>query len=308
MAGSVPNTIEDTLLSLPTEMLNAANAVGGNLIPAANNLLLAFAAIALSWLGIRIMMEKNLSDQILIGDALKLFLLLGMAKAILINHAFLLDLLQRSVDYLSAQIGVTNGLQTFTDNFVVKPIRAVYDAMGRAPLEPDIPDSVISRIVATAKTTLKTVLNFFTTDLVLIAMAVFFTYLGVIAGITAAIIVALAEVLFAIVASIGVICVPFLVLPKLDKVFWSWIDGLFYALAVKLTVAGTVAIIAQLQLANIPSLVTTVDGIKMMNYAAAFHIVLYAVLAIALLKIAFQIAGMIAGARFSLKAETRLSL
>lgn len=305
MSTPTQQSIEQTILSLPSELSAASTSLAQQLVPAANDLLLLFAAISLAWLGIRIMMEKNLSDQILLGDALKLLMLISMAKAILLNHSYLVDVLQQSIDYLVNRIGAGDSLKLFTDNFVIKPTKAVYDAMGTTP-KPEAPDSVIGTILHTMKSFGVDMLNFFGADLWLMMIAVAVAYLGILAGITTAIIVAISGILFIIVAALGVICVPFLVLPKLDKIFWSWVDGLFYTLAVKLTVAGTVVIVSALNF-TIPSLVTvSADGLKVINYAAVFNIVIYAVLAVTLLRLSYAIAGMIAGARFSLRPDTSI--
>lgn len=307
MSTPTQQSIEHTILSLPSELTAASTSLAQQLVPAANDLLLLFAAISLAWLGIRIMMEKNLSDQILLGDALKLLMLISMAKAILLNHSYLVDVLQQSIDYLVNRIGAGDSLKLFTDNFVIKPTKAVYDAIGTTP-KPEAPDSVIGTILHTVKSFGVDMLNFFGADLWLMMIAVAVAYLGILAGITTAIIVAISGILFIIVAALGVICVPFLVLPKLDKIFWSWVDGLFYTLAVKLTVAGTVVIVSALNF-TIPSLVTvSADGLKVINYAAVFNIVIYAVLAVTLLRLSYAIAGMIAGARFSLRPDTSVKL
>lgn len=297
--------IADTLIAVPTTLSRAADALAANLIPAADNLLNGLAAIMLVIIGLRMMLEKNQHDQAIIGDALKLLLLLGVAKALLSNHSYLMGLLNQSADYLCRQMGIDpdNIYSSMFKMIFYDPMKAMFDSM------PDIwpsgsPESdgwwdTIVNGVTKLDIAAQNLISWAMTMLVWFVMG--WTTMAI--AVAALVMITFPEILLSFVASIGVICIPFLIVPKLDKIFWSWLEGLVYAFMCKLTVVGSTSLIAALFTANVGEMVIPIGGINMPNLGTMFGVVINIVIAYSLIKLSYRLAGVLAGARLSLEPE-----
>lgn len=292
------------IAGLPEVMIGAAKAISTSLIPLADSLLLAFATIMIVWLGIRMMIEKNQNEQIIIGEALKLLLLLGLARAILVNHAFLLDLLQQSANFISTTIGVNPNsvLSSMFNLLVVKPFQALWNGMPNI-LPYSSEDSLLMKAITLIGLNVAGLTWNLILYLVVVALGLFVGWLGLAIGFSVVLSITLAEILYVLLACVGVICIPFLLVPKLDKIFWSWVDGMLYAISIKLVIAGCVKLISAFYTANIPAIASKVHGIIVIDLFAIFQIIMYATVALALTKISYSIAGVLAGARLAIKPE-----
>jgi len=209
-----------------------------------------------------------------------------------------------SVDYLSSTMGVGNTLHDM-----------VADSMRRFFLEPgrqlkDLDDAVfalgdkdppgfwqsISNLISSPLVIIGNVIQYigiFAMTVVFIALAMMATLLGIF-------IVIIADSLFGVIVTLGVICVPFFVLPKLEKIFWSWFDGLVYALALKMTVSGILALTAAMHTTSVAYFSVDSDGFIDIQWTGVLLLPMMAAVMLILLRYSFTIAGIIAGTRLSI--------
>ena len=253
------------------------------------------------------MMEKKQGDQALIGEALKLFLLLGIAKAMLTNHTYLMDLLEQSVNHLVTEIGLDphNAITSTCDLFVQKPVEAIESGMPSIfPAGNESDGSWWSNLTAMPLLTLGTSVLWNTLMYVAVALlAGVVAWSGVAMGIACVIMTVISNVLLVLIGSLGVICIPFMLLPKFDKIFWSWIDGMTYALALKLTASGCMALVSAFYTANIPSIAVKNGNYIDIDWGAVLEIFTYGLLGYTLIKMSFTIAGIIAGTRLAISPD-----
>ncbi|MCG7871012.1 MAG: type IV secretion system protein [Candidatus Thiodiazotropha lotti] len=286
--------MSDSVASLAGALYLSIEALVPELVPMSENLAFGFATIILTWIGIRIMMERDAQDQTLMGDVLKLFLTLGIVLGILQNYSELFRLLNDSANYICIQLGAPGGDPTDViaqawNIFVKLPSEMVEDI---ANSDPDgIWGWVKERLdVPTAASIYAGILGLFGT----LAAAAAVTY------------VAFAVTLFAMIAIMGPICLPFLMLPKLDKIFWSWLDAMLYALVVKIFIFAVLAVMGKVFPTSLPSLIRhTPDGdvfdLKVLGAAVAALF-----FALAVIRSSFTVAGLVIGVRLNLKPEFKL--
>lgn len=299
-------TAVENLTSMSAIVINASVDVAGKLAGPAERLLLSFAAIMLVWTGIRMMIEKNQHDQAIIGDALKLLLQIGIGLAILRNHRELLITLQASVNYLCTEIGANPDtmLTTFYNKFLGDPFAAMSKSIPSiwpsTGSDPSIRPGFLGMLKDIFTNPAAVSTNLFRSIGVAL-LAFMMIGIGLIAGLIGTMVVVVANSLFGILGALGMICVPFILLPKMDKIFWSWVDGMVYTLACKLTVAGTIAVTGSLQTANTVAYAgKDANGYLVINWEVIIMTLTTAIGMLVLLQATFTVAGILAGTRLSL--------
>lgn len=304
----MPVTAVENLTSMSAHIINASVEVAGKLAVPSRSLLLSFATIMLVWTGIRMAMEKNQHDQAIIGDALKLLLQIGIGLAILQNHRDLLITLQASVNYLCTLIGANPDtmLTTFYNKFLGDP----FEAMSRSipsiwpstGSDPNVSPGFFG-ILKDLFTNPAAVSTNLLRSIGVAILAFMMIGIGVIAGLIGTMVVVVANSLFGIVGALGMICIPFMLLPKLDKIFWSWLDGMVYTLACKLTVAGIIAVTGGLQTVNTTAYAgKDANGYLVINWEVILNTLTLAIGMLVLLQATFTVAGILAGTRLSLQS------
>ena len=301
------------MASTPTQVFDfsavinlALNDLLPNMIAIGRNLTLTFAAILLAIVGIRMMIERNNSDQILFGEALKVFLLLGLALGILENYTFLRDLLVESVDYIIHQLGAgENIIDTLTKHFYDAPL-ATLDALdANRNTSPTHQDSVgLWDMLGVMWDRAVVEIGNMVSHVFLALIGGVFLAMSLMAGVYVLVYIAMATVLLGVVLVAGPICIPFLLVPKLDKIMWSWLDGVLYALVLKLVIAICVLLAGKMFPAAIPAVVQVDDmGAISVDYVALASVGGMIFLTLALVRSAFQVAGIIAGTRLAINPK-----
>lgn len=292
------------LAGMPLLLAESAKSVAEKLKASANHLLLAFTAITLCWIGIEMMMGAKPGDNIYIGEAIKLLLLFGLAKGVLDNHSYLYSVLTESVDHLCKAMGAAFNLHdfipTFFERFVTDPIKSLSESQSHIiPYGKNETPGFFAGLKAIFTSPITYVGNVIT-HFFLVMFTIPFIAVGGIMALLGVFTVMMAETMFGLVAAIGVICVPFLVLPKLNKIFWSWFDGLVYAMALKITVSGIIAMTSSLHTVATKFFVLSAEGAIEIQWGAVMLYPTVTALMLILLRYAFTIAGMIAGTRLSI--------
>lgn len=283
--------------SVRKALMEKAKEAGQKLAPAVKNLLLSFATIALVIIGVRMMLEKNQGDNVLFADALKLMLLLGLGLALLDNHASIYSVLLESADYLSGLIGMP------LDSPVVSAFKIFWKPVSEAWNNFEWSSMVmhgVAESVSNANGLFEKAKAIFSAPLtiasnilgVVVGVVVIFllAVANAIVAVAATVVLVFVDVVFALVLTMGIITIPFIVLPKLDKVFWSWVDSAVYMVTLKLLIAGVLGILVS----------NGVDLSGQSSWSAVEQFVVMLIIStisLTLIKMCFNIASLFTGTR-----------